>query len=124
MNIKALAENIDLEEHEYLELIEIFIQSSFSDLNIMQTGIKEQCAEKIAFAAHSLKGAAINLGLDDLYKTAKEIETKAHCFQSEKIPEAVKIIRKSLDHLNDMIKRKNTHKGTNSYQVGSIPANN
>jgi len=74
MNFKELAENLGLEEEEYLELIELFIETGMSDLDTLSSAIKEKNAEKAANAAHSLKGAASNLGLMELYEAAMKIE--------------------------------------------------
>jgi len=77
MNFGKLAEDLGLEREEYLELIELFIETSMSDLDKLQSAIKEVNAEKAANAAHSLKGAARSIGLMELSETAKEIEEKA-----------------------------------------------
>ena len=92
MDIRQLAENLGLEEEEYLELIGLFIETGVSDLNKLQAAIKEGSAEKAGNAAHSLKGAAMNLGLTELSEIAKEIEEKAGNGRLERTAEAARLL--------------------------------
>jgi len=105
MNFGELAKNLGLEEEEYLELIELFIETSMSDLNQLHSAIEEGSAEKAAKAAHSLKGAAINLGLIELSEIAKEIEEKACNDQLEKTAEAAQALQEKLDIIVDLVGR-------------------
>ena len=77
MNIKELAGNLGLEEEEYLELVELFIDRGRSDLDELQAALGAGDVEKVASAAHSLKGAAGNLGFVEIYKDAAMIESQA-----------------------------------------------
>jgi HPt (histidine-containing phosphotransfer) domain-containing protein len=74
MNFKALAIDCGMEEDEVLELVKLFIETSLSDLNQIQSAIDEGDAQKVAMAAHSIKGAAANLGLTEIFEMAKRIE--------------------------------------------------
>lgn len=76
MDFKALARVMELDEEEYLDYIKLFIQVSKSDLDKLLRAIEEGCAEKVAAAAHSIRGASGNLGLVNLQETAKQIEEK------------------------------------------------
>jgi len=77
MNVKALAEDLGLEEHEYWELIDLFIVRGMSDLDEIQLAVVAGDTKKAAIAAHSIKGAAGNLGLMGFHDVAKEIEGNA-----------------------------------------------
>lgn len=77
MNFRELAEDLGLEEEEYLELIELFIEIGMSDLDELYSAIEEADPEQAANAAHSLRGSAANLGLMELAEIAEEIEGKA-----------------------------------------------
>ena len=96
MNFTKLAEDLGLEEEEYLELIELFIESGTSDLNQLQTAIDEGDAEKAARAAHSLKGASGNLGLMELYEVAKTLEADASNNRLNGMAEPVQVLKKEL----------------------------
>jgi len=97
MNFKELVENVGVEEEEYLELIELFIETGMSDLDTLYSAIKEKNAEKAANAAHSLKGAASNLGLIELYEAAMKIEEGILNNRLEETAEDVQVLKEKLD---------------------------
>ena len=97
MNFKELAENVGVEEEEYLELIELFIETGMSDLDTLYSAIKEKNAEKAANAAHSLKGAASNLGLMELYEAAMKIKEGILNNRLEETAEDVQVLKEKLD---------------------------
>ena len=105
MNFKKLAADLGIEEKEYRELIELFIETGMSDLDKLQFAIEEGNAEKAANAAHSLKGAAGNLGLIDLSEIAKEIEEKARNDQLEGATESAQILKEKLGIIAEVIER-------------------
>ena len=65
MNFRKTFEKLGLEEDEYIELIELFIETSTSDIDKLQSAIVGGDTEKISRLAHSLKGASVNLGLEE-----------------------------------------------------------
>jgi HPt (histidine-containing phosphotransfer) domain-containing protein len=77
MKLKESAENLEMGVDEFLEMIELFLETSASDLDQWQSGIDEGDGNKIMMAAHSIKGAAISLGLVDIYEVAKNTEMEA-----------------------------------------------
>jgi FOG: HPt domain len=105
MNFKKLAEDLGLEEEEYMELIELFIDVGMSDLDRLHSAIEEGDSEKAAKAAHSLKGAAGNLGLMELSKTAKEIEEEAGNDRLDETADAAQTLKEKLDFLVEAVKR-------------------
>lgn len=76
MDFKKLGENIGLDEEEYMEMIEIFIESGQSDLEKLEAALRDGDAEKAHHASHSFKGAAGNMGLDSLFNLAKAIDDR------------------------------------------------
>ncbi len=46
MNFRELSENLSMEEDEYMELIELFIETGISDLKKLQTAAEEANAKK------------------------------------------------------------------------------
>lgn len=56
------------------ELIEIFKDSCANDFNIIREGLQTGDAEKIASAAHSIKGAAASLGIEGIREIVLEME--------------------------------------------------
>jgi len=99
MNFKELAEDLGLEEEEYLELIELFIEIGRSDLNKLQSAIEAGNTANAANAAHSLRGAASNLGLMELSEVAEGIEGKARNDRLEGTAEAARALKEKLDEV-------------------------
>jgi HPt (histidine-containing phosphotransfer) domain-containing protein len=96
-----MSEKLGLEEDEYLELVELFIETSKSDLKNLQSAINNKNIEMIAGIAHSLKGAAMNLGLDYFLELAKSIEKTASDGELEETAKAAEIFQERLDNSGD-----------------------
>ncbi|MCG2777152.1 MAG: Hpt domain-containing protein [Desulfobacterales bacterium] len=77
MKAKKLAENLGLEEEKFAELFGLYKETASSDLKELKFAISAGDAEKAHEKAHSIKGASGNLGLDELYETAKAIDDRA-----------------------------------------------
>lgn len=101
MNFKKMSEKLGLEEDEYLELVELFIETSKSDLKNLQSAINNKNIEMIAGIAHSLKGAAMNLGLDYFLELAKSIEKTTSDGELEETAKAAEIFQVKLDNSGD-----------------------
>ena len=74
MEINKLAENLGLEQDEFNEIFEIYIESTNNDLEELIAAINSGDAEKAHEKTHSIKGASGNLGMDELFELAKEID--------------------------------------------------
>ncbi|MGD1048520.1 MAG: Hpt domain-containing protein [Candidatus Krumholzibacteriaceae bacterium] len=72
-----LARDIGLEEAEYLELLDLFSQTTRADLATIAEAAASGDARKAVGAAHSIKGAAANLGLRDIAGEARTIEERS-----------------------------------------------
>ncbi len=97
MNFRKLSENLDMEENEYMELIELFIETGMSDLQKLQVAVNEANLEKAADIAHSVKGAALNLGLMEFFEIANQIEKTACDGQLEKSAQVAVALKEKLD---------------------------
>ena len=102
MNFEELAENLGLEEDAFLELVELFLETSFSDLSKLLSAIDEENVKKVVEAAHSIKGAAENMGFMEMFKVAKGVEMKARDNGLEGVVESVEIIRNKLNVITDL----------------------
>lgn len=78
MNLKHLSEKLGLEENEYIEFLHLFIDSSAADLAKLQSAVLHEDKGKAAEIAHSLKGAAMNMGLAEFFEVAEELEDGIH----------------------------------------------
>ena len=97
MDFRKLAENIGLEEDEFLELVELFVETSASDLNKLQSAIDQENTQQTVETVHSIKGASANLGFMEISSAAKEIELKARQNSLDGAAERVSIIKEKLD---------------------------
>jgi len=77
MDLKGFAEKIGLDEDEFAELLELFIETCISDLEKLKAGVAENDARKVSEAAHSIKGSSGNMGFEEIYELAKHIEMNA-----------------------------------------------
>jgi HPt (histidine-containing phosphotransfer) domain-containing protein len=106
MDFKALAKVIGLDEEEYLDYIKLFIEVSKSDLDNLLRAIEEGCAEKVAAAAHSIRGASGNLGLIKLHETAEQIEEKGRQCILEGVVELAHLLTEELKRLEKIVESK------------------
>ena len=97
MDCKAMANSMGLEEDEFIEVLSLFVEVSESDLLNMDTGLKNEDAKSVSDAAHSIKGAALNLGLSDISKIAQGVEMRARDENLQGVFEASNAIREKLE---------------------------
>ena len=98
MNFKKMSIKLGLEEDEYLELVELFIETSKSDLKNLQSAINNKNIEMISGIAHSLKGAAMNLGLEEFLELAKIIEKTSRNGELEETAKTAEIFQEKLNN--------------------------
>jgi HPt (histidine-containing phosphotransfer) domain-containing protein len=105
MNLKELANHLEMEKEEFLELIELFLDTSFSDLNHLQSAVEKGEGLNAVKAAHSIKGAAANLGMAEIYELAKKIETEVQGNRLDRTPEWILTLRRLLDQVAEGLKQ-------------------
>ena len=100
MNLKELALELEMEQDEIRELLEIFLESSESDIDRLEQALTEGDAKQVADAAHSIKGASANLGFMDIFSVAKSLEQKARNNSLDDLGNEVFIIKDRLSVLS------------------------
>lgn len=103
MNFQELAENLGLEVDEYRELIELFIDTGSADFQTIQEALAGGNSDQVMRSAHTIKGAAGNLGLMDVSETAKNIEDRASKNQLDSIGSAVEILKTQFDAIEAFV---------------------
>jgi HPt (histidine-containing phosphotransfer) domain-containing protein len=103
MNFQELAENLGLELDEYRELIELFIDTGSADFRTIQEALAGGNSEQVMRSAHTIKGAAGNLGLVDVSDTAKNIEDSASKNQLDSIETAVQILKTQIEAIESFV---------------------
>ncbi len=105
MDLKKLAKNIGLDEEEYVEMLQLFVESGGSDLENLEAAIKEGDAEKAHRASHSFKGSSGSLGLEKLFEMARAIDDKDRQGILDGQEEMVKELRQEFKFLLSTIER-------------------
>jgi len=77
MDFKQLGENLGLEEDEYRELVDLFLETGRADFDVLCQAIATGDKTVIVSRAHTIAGAAGNLGFQELHQLAKQIEIQA-----------------------------------------------
>lgn len=77
MDLKAIGQDLGLEESEFLEIVELFQETAATDIERLKQAIDSGDMQSLNEAAHSLKGSAGNLGFNEIYRLCKEIENAA-----------------------------------------------
>ena len=102
MNFKELGENLGLEEDEYLELIKLLIETSRADMARIESAAKDENSDEVANRLHSIKGAAGNLGLIEIYNLAKQGEQIARNNALDQLPDIVQGLKTRLNSLAEV----------------------
>ena len=103
MNFTALAENVGLEEDEFIEMAELFVEISVSDLQRLQSAVDQENMKEVVEAAHSIKGASGNMGFMEIYEVTKGLEMNARENKLDGAAEAVGSIKEMLDRIGETI---------------------
>lgn len=77
MEFIELADNLGLEEDEFLELVELYIETCSADLVKLESAVQQSNIQGIIELSHSIKGSSGNLGFMNVFDMAKEIEDNA-----------------------------------------------
>ena len=97
--LKQMAENVGLEEDEYLSLLVLFIETSTSYLSELYSAMHDGDSKRVYETTHTIRGAAESLGLPEMSEIAKEIEMKARQNILEGAEEATERLAKELVYL-------------------------
>jgi HPt (histidine-containing phosphotransfer) domain-containing protein len=105
MDIKTLAENLGLEEEEYVEMLDIFFDSGGADLERLEAALSDGDARRAHEASHSLKGSAGSLGLDRIFELAKAVDDKDRQGNLDGLDEMIRELRAEYDSLLEQAKK-------------------
>ncbi|MCD6139011.1 MAG: Hpt domain-containing protein [Deltaproteobacteria bacterium] len=104
MDFAKLAGKLGLEKDEFIELVELFLDVSASDLGKLQSAIDERDIQQAVEVAHSLKGASGNLGFDEISDMAKNVEANARQGSLDGATEAVRMMKEKRELIAEAIK--------------------
>jgi HPt (histidine-containing phosphotransfer) domain-containing protein len=104
MNTKGLADNLDLEEDEYIELLNLFLDTTRENLTKLQSGVDGNNTRQVVEAAHTIKGSAANLGLEKIAAVAQAVEMNARQNNLEGADQAATTINEHCVRMADELK--------------------
>jgi HPt (histidine-containing phosphotransfer) domain-containing protein len=103
MNFIELAENLGLEEDEFRELVELFIETGTADFKKIETAMAERDADQVMRSAHTIKGAAGNLGLTEISDLSKLIEENASNNALDGLDQTVSTLRAQFESITAFV---------------------
>lgn len=103
MDLKALGENLGLEEDEFIEIVEIFIETAVSDIQKLKEALASNNCEAASDAAHSLKGSAGNLGFMEVSKLSASIENQARKDNIQDLADALPVLTSMIDGIKALM---------------------
>ncbi|MEA3436978.1 MAG: Hpt domain-containing protein [Thermodesulfobacteriota bacterium] len=99
MELEKLAERLGLDVEDIRELFELYVETTTSDLAELKGAIETKNAQLAHAKAHSIKGASGNLGLDEMYNLAKEIDDRARVNSLDGMEEIIQGLEEKYDSL-------------------------
>ena len=99
MDFKIPAQRLGLDVDEYIELVELFLETGVEDLEGFEYALMNNDAKTMVERSHSLKGASGNLGLFEIYEKAKDIESRSRDNNLEGIENTVIEIRQHMRNI-------------------------
>jgi two-component system sensor histidine kinase/response regulator len=103
IDVEALSANIGIDVETYLMILVQFHERSVEDMDLIEAAVQEGKSDGAAREAHSIKGAAANLGIQDVSELARDIEQKARNNAPEEISPLLARLRDELKTIKDML---------------------
>ncbi len=102
MDFNDLASKLGIDEEDFRELVELFISTSLADIDKIKAGMASDSPQDAASAAHSIKGAAGNMGFDDIYSLTLDMEMQAKDGSMENFGEKLKTLEDQITTLGNV----------------------
>ena len=99
MELQKLAERLGLDLEDIRELLELYVETTTSDIAELKGAIEAKDAQLAHAKAHSIKGASGNLGLDEMYNLAKEIDDRARVNSLDGLEEMIQVLEEKYNSL-------------------------
>lgn len=100
MDFQDLASRLGIDEEDFMELVELFVETTQSDIEKIKSGVNQGNAQEAAAASHSIKGAAGNLGFNDMFEHAKSMEMQAKAGSLEGFEKMIADLETMLNDIN------------------------
>ncbi|MCG8563578.1 MAG: Hpt domain-containing protein [Desulfobacterales bacterium] len=100
MDYENLALRLGLETEEFMELVSLYVETTTQDLDRIRQGLARGSAPDTAAAAHSIKGAAANMGFSHMARLAEAMETQARDGELTQLTPHLQQFTRLMDELN------------------------
>ncbi len=107
MELEKLAQRLGLDVEDIEELLELYIETTSSDLAELKGAIEAKDAQIAHTKAHSIKGGSGNLGLENMYELAKEIDDCARVNSLDGLESKFKVLQETFNALAEDCKKDN-----------------
>lgn len=77
LDLQQIADELEFDLEDVEMLLEVFLEGAFESLDALKNALDQNDLDGVFRAAHSIKGSAANLTLNDISELAKEIELNA-----------------------------------------------
>jgi HPt (histidine-containing phosphotransfer) domain-containing protein len=106
-SLKKLAFKIDFDEDDYIPLLELFIETTASNLSSIAFALGSGDNESISSNLHNIKGASLNLGLDKISEIVASMDklNKAGLFTD--IKKRIEDCNSELNDLKEVLEKNN-----------------
>jgi HPt (histidine-containing phosphotransfer) domain-containing protein len=103
MELRRLAERLGLDDVELKEVMRLFVESSTADIESFASAVRTGDSARAAAAIHSIKGAALCLGLNDISRAAREVELRSRQGCLDGLAEAAAAIKRNIEKISGYI---------------------
>ena len=107
MELEKLADRLGLDVEDIKELLELYVETTESDLAELKEAIDAKNAQLAHAKAHSIKGGSGNLGLDIMYELAKEIDDLARANYLDGLESKIQTLQETFNNLAEDFKKGN-----------------
>lgn len=106
IRVKEMAEERGIDEEEAYEFLNLFLDyTQNEDLPALCEALKAEDCPLARKRAHSIKGAALNLKLDEIACVAESLEHKCRAADLQGTGELLEALSECLANLGDVLKR-------------------
>jgi len=105
MNLDSLADRLSLDVEDIREMLELYVETTTSDLAELKGAIEAKNAPLAHTKAHSIKGGSGNLGLDKMFELSKEIDDRVRVNSLDGVDNMFQVLQKQFNNIvNDFEK--------------------
>lgn len=99
MNLKKLSRIHGLTVEEFVEILEVFVDTAKEDIEKIRVAVEERDLLSAERAAHSLKGASGNLGFEKMAEMARDVEVNAEKDELDQIKSVLPLLTRELEEI-------------------------